>query len=784
MPRSRRLLTALTLAALLAPAAAAQDDAKTAAEAAEKLRPDLQKKLAAGTDAQKRLRLDTFEAAGDAVKVTGVYLDTPAAKTDDPVPFDQTTDDLIKSVRETLKLPNLKFDVKGVTRVAPDKHPHVALQAAANAKGGAADHLFATDSAFGPGGELLISGFRDAAAGEWLDADGAAALAKHPAGTKKVTLALAKLDKWPLAVAEIRKTLSGSKEVGFRRLRADRAFVSYEGGAPKVTVTGVGLEAEKVGDITDTLKGLWPDVLKAIKVTPDFVGGLADPSKDIQAAVTTKRALDGLRVDPGSEFGPAGEFKLAGLRPDLTADQKKELGAVYLGVLKALAAKGGAADRYKLLEASPVSADGMRPIPVNALRDDLRAWATAYRDDVRLRLYFATDLTAVGAKRHVAPEYGGGLVLVYQIADADDAPAVEARFARLFAEHFPKGLPDIKVTGEASRTKEPLLPGLTAELRRIVSADPKEWYGVLIARGYFDAAGRYTLAGAVDTKEQTAKLDALLKRLAADDKWKRTYFTSETGDDLPPNPVALAVVSMAEMLDKVQRVTPAYPVFNGLRIEKVGYDARANLVFEAVAAGPVAPEAVDKLADLLVDAKSPFKSRVIRPEQERPRVRIAPVAGPPYANEQVANFSLAYGARLLGNAGATAADRAAAKAWLDAALLNYPTEAAVWFLSAQYNYLYGDADRARRAGGAPRPVPDDRAGGGAGVQRPGAAEAAVRGREGLPGHGAQRDGRAVAEVLPRGQGRSPAPDAGRGEVRPALVTQGLTTLATDSRLRG
>ena len=34
--------------------------------------------------------------------------------------------------------------------------------------------------------------------------------------------------------------------------------------------------------------------------------------------------------------------------------------------------------------------------------------------------------------------------------------------------------------------------------------------------------------------------------------------------------------------------------------------------------------------------------------------------------------------------------------WLDAALLHYPNEAAVWFLSAQYNFLYGDENPGRR----------------------------------------------------------------------------------------
>ena len=752
--------------ALWAPGAGAQDAAQIATDAQAKL-GEIQKALASGKDLPdkdgkqkdvpdwQRLRIDGFKAAGGQIKVTGVFLDTgiPPTASDPWSPtFGAIRNDLEKMILATATRAgaNVDFDwrdltrVGGVTRAVPDGDwmgrlfggrpvsahlpPHVAVQAAANAAGGAkdpakrnpaADRLVLTGARFGAGGELILTGLRDedAAVLAWLAGGGAEALKGHPAaGTKPVGWGGVTAAEWAVGVPALRRLLAATddNEKALRRLYVDRAYFTVEptGADPDgrwnrfvFQVEGIqigtgGVVEERPRKVIEpVVRGLVKTAL--VDCTALVEGAVPDPVAALRLAVAKSKKLDGVRVDPGFYFGPKGELVLAGIQPELDAPAREELEAV---VRTTLAASGRdtkthgefIAAKYAQLADRPVSAAGMTPLPIGKVIRDLRAWAIRYRDDVRLRLYFIDDLQTVADKRHIVAENGGGLVLVYQIADAADGPAIDARFNRLFAEHFPKGLPDIKLSGTAGKNKEPLLPGLTAELRRVVASDPKEWYGVLIARGSFDAAGRYTVAGAVDAKAQNAKLGALLKRLAADDKWKKTYFASETGDDLPPNAPDLPVIPMAEMLDKVRRVTPAYPVFDGLRVEKVGYDARANLVFEAHAVGPVTADMEGKLAELLVDPKSPFRLRVIRPEQERPKVQIKPVSGPPYPDDQVANFSLAFGARLLAKAGAGAADRAAAKAWLDAALLHYPNEAAVWFLSAQYNFLYGDENPGRR----------------------------------------------------------------------------------------
>ncbi|QJW96778.1 hypothetical protein [Frigoriglobus tundricola] len=740
--RSNSLLRVSALAAVLGAFTlhgrhAAAQDAAEVVEAAKKNPTAIQKALAAGKDAGgkdnpslKRLRVDGLETAGDKVKVTGVYIDTGAKPNGDAESqVGDAAKDLILKLLGGGKKALFSWDGVATVGAVDDKDkpkgeptPHAALQTVANAAGSAgtrndprpADRVYLNGSEFGPGGDLVLTGYRadDAAIEAWLTGDGVKAIASNPAVRKKdgkpqVTFAVKEVKAWPLAASEIQKLLAGSKDVATQRLRADRAHFVYDGAEAKFVVTGARLGEDRLEEdpILDAIRRLWPDVLggtKPVRIGLAFPAGVDDPAKDFRAAVAARPALDGVRVDPGAVFGPAGEFMPAGLQPGLTAAQKKDLNDAFQAVLKTRIARGdAAADRYKLLTVSPVSPDRMKVVPVNALKDELRKWAVRTRDDVRLsRLYFSDDPAALAQKHYAVAKDGGGLVLVYQVATPDDIKAVATEFNRLVLKYFPQGIAEVKLEGAPTPpaetgSKEPLLPGLTAEVRKIMAGDQKRWYGVLIERGSFDADDRYTLSGAVDTEAQNEELAALLKRLAGEPKWKDTYFKSPGGADLPPQAPKLAVIPMSQMLDRVQRVTPAYPALDGVQIVAVKYDDTAALVFEARTVGTVAPGAVAKLTDLLI--KHPlYARRVIRPEQGAPKVRIKSIGGPKAADDQVANFSLATGAKLLAKADASAADKAAAKAWVDAGLLNYSNESAVWFLSAQYNFLYGDEDKTRR----------------------------------------------------------------------------------------
>ena len=103
-------------------------------------------------------------------------------------------------------------------------------------------------------------------------------------------------------------------------------------------------------------------------------------------------------------------------------------------------------------------------------------------------------------------------------------------------------------------------------------------------------------------------------------------------------------------------------------------------------------------------AAAPFLAQLIRenPKYKRrapadKRVLIVRADGPGYSDDQAAEFSLAFGAKLLAKAAASKEDNAKAKEWLDVAMLHYPNEAGVWFLSAYYNYtIVKDEELTRR----------------------------------------------------------------------------------------
>lgn len=710
-------LAALVLA--LAPLSARAQDAKKAAADLQNQYGDIQKQLATGTDHQKRLRLDTFAADGDTVKVTGVFLDTPAAKGDDPVPFEQVTDELFKALRERLKMAELKFDGSGIKRLAPDQHPHVLVQAAANAAAAAgdaeADRAVYTDTHFTASGGVNVVGFK-AKAGNvygWMSKLPKTFLSDHPAykrpnGTGAIAYNLKDVD-WTVGAADLQKLFAASgkadgtpedkNKLALRRLFVERAYFVYQITKPGEKDVSVGLrfrvEGLRVGE--DEVKVEWaqdaanPLVagLLGRPVPADYAalvsGALEEPTKAFRAAVAAKPALDGVRIDPGFTFGSTGELQLAGLQPGLPEMAQLELAAIIRAGFSAHGKGKPLAAKFDKLAARPISFRAMTVVPTAKLMADMRAWTVATKDDLKLqRLYFPDDLAAVQKKYFVE---SGGLVLLYRPSNAADAKDVEAEFKRLLKVHLETGVPGGAPAPAAppGADKEAPLPSLTAHLRKEMATDQKKWNGVLIERGYFDEQNRYTVRGVVDVAAQNEQLAGLIDGLKADPKW---------ADYFDPSPVkpALDVIPMSELLDRVKRVTPAYGTFDGVRIESARYDANVNLIFDAHIVGQLDRDAAPLLAKLLRDNPK-FKRRAPADKQ----VRIVRAAGPGYSDDQVADFSMALGAKLLSKAGASKADGDKAKAWLDVAVLHYPNEAGVWFLSAYYNFaVVKDEELARR----------------------------------------------------------------------------------------
>jgi hypothetical protein len=743
MPRSTSLFRPLAAAALVALAfgtsATAQDEDAVVSKANGDLKA-IQAKLAAGKGADdsdkpalQRLRIDKFEAKEGRVNVRGVFLDAGGkGKLDDR--FGDDAKGLIVKHLKLDKEPRFSWEDVDVydadVTLSPDHEaPFVTLQnAAAAAK---LDQVYLTGNRFGPGGELVLTGSwakgsEKALTDLWTDKD-KGVLTKHPiaaagkAGAPAVSFSELKVqDAWPLSAAAARAALAGSDQPALRRTRADRVYLTYSKAAPRLNVEGVRLGQDKfeADAVKTALEALWKDVVSraAATVSPDIVNELPDPAADVQAAVAKNRALDGVRVDAGAEFDKDGNLLLAGLKPDATNAKADDVAAAYKAVVTAkAAAEPTRADRYKRLAAGTFSTAAMKPIAWNELYADMRQWAKDTRDDVRFRrLAFAADPKDLGPG-YATAKGGGGLVLAYQATSPADVKAVAAEFERAFARRFQAGLPDApKPAADADAPKAdakaggsdapgaegPLVPSLTAELRALVAAGralpPKEnpWFGVLLSRGYFDADDKYRLDGVVDNAGQNALLQKELEKRKADPKWA-DYFRPATGKDdvVPPK---LEVISMRALLDRVQRVTPGYADFDGLRVENAYYDEALRLTFQAHSVGKVTPDMVGKLADL-IKADPTYKKRVAPSAATEPaKVRIQPLAGPAYADDQVANFSLAYGAKLLNEAGASKAARAKAKAWLDVATLHYPNESAVWYLSARYNLLDSDAPEKER----------------------------------------------------------------------------------------
>lgn len=745
MPRSSlfRTLAAAALVAFATSTSVTAQDADAVAKKANGELKAIQEKLATGKGADdadapalKQLRIDGFAAADDKLVVTGVFLDNGGKGAADER-FGDAAKQLIAKQLKLDKLPPFnweKVEVFGVPdaggKLEPGREsPFAALQAAANAA--AVDGVFLTGNRFGPAGELVLVGSWAKDAQKALtDLWTAGALTKHPAAWRKkgdkpaVSFGEVKvLDAWPLSVPAARAAMADSKDAALRRTRVDRIYFQYTDNLPKLFIAGVRIGDDKMteGAVKAAIEPLWADVVSKIPAAPapEILNDLPDPAADVQAAVAEVRALDGVRVDVGAEFNKDGDVLLAGLKPD-TGDRKSALTDVFKAVVgKKAGGAGAAAPRYALLATSKVSTDAMRPLPLSGLLDDMRAWAKANKDDVRFRRLVFTATPAPFEKQYYSvAKDGGGLTLVYQATTDADLKATAAEFQRAFARRFPKGLPEIKLAAVGGAKadeppakgdgKEPPLPGLTDALRAMIAAnrdlppDQNPWFGVLLTRGYFDDKDQYRLIGVVDTEGQNTALLKQLEKMKAEPKWA-SYFRDADGKELALVPPKLDVISMSAMLDRVKRVTPAYSDFDGVRIDSAFYDEKLYLTFKAHAVGKVTPDVVGKLADLLVSDPK-YAARVVRPEQPAdptiprlpPKVRIQPLSGPAYPDDQVANFSLAYGGQLLSEAGNSKDAKAKAKKWLDVALLHYPNESAVWFLSARYNLLNSDESKESR----------------------------------------------------------------------------------------
>ncbi|MCE9564089.1 MAG: hypothetical protein K8U57_18755 [Planctomycetes bacterium] len=787
----------------------------------------LKEKLAADP-VGSRFRVDGFSLTDDkALKVAGVAL-VPGGNAEDQADAEKTIRNkviaTIQDIADAKEFKDFEFTDKSARG---DKLPHLLLQKAANEAGKtdrAADEVKLADSKFDAKGKLVITGVRgnDPKTLRLLDAAIPKVLAENPAAESngKPTLELTPLKEgteWPLSPVAIQKALATPETRS--RIRVDRAFlVGTPAKMDETNPTGVAwayaLGGIVIGNDKPDTKAIeaaiakgtaaagWPAIKDGdLEGLTNADNRVPDPGPHFQKAIAEKPALDGVRIDSRTEFGPDGKLMLTGLQPGLDDKQLAELTQTVRGVLTALGTGGDANPGYKKLAENGVSIDKLEKVKVRELHADLRKWATENLDDVRLnRLYFDEQSKLVLTCE--APDDAVKAIVEKQLIDRATKviPGLKAIEPMPVTEpkkdpedkkdpepkkdppeekkdpkepkkdpedkkdppekkdpkepekkdpeekkdpKEPKKDPEDKKDPKEPEKKDPKEPekkdpeekkekdgavsfiaaraqeppktgdgggdnpsstpqvqftkfkgGLTKFLQQMV-VDPKnkQWDSLLIERGYFNENNEYVVRGVANSQEQRKAFGEYLDSLKGDPQWA-PYFSPK-----PHGTPDLAVIPMGKLVERTQRVMPAYSVFDGIRIISARYvyvddkvDPGQKLVFDAHIVGRPDVNAATELSKMIASDRKFYGRRLPRNRGglERP-IEIRAVPEDVAASDQVGNFTEGFAALAI-----LKGEMAKAREWVDAGLLHAPHLSSVWFLSAYYHHLKGDAELVRR----------------------------------------------------------------------------------------
>ena len=236
--------------------------------------------------------------------------------------------------------------------------------------------------------------------------------------------------------------------------------------------------------------------------------------------------------------------------------------------------------------------------------------------------------------------------------------------------------------------------GLTKFLQQMV-ADPKnkQWDALLIERGYFNENDQYVVRGVANSAEQRKAFNDYLDSLKSDPQWG-PYFSPK-----PHTTPDLAVIPMPKLVERAQRVMPAYSTFDGIRVVSARYvyvddknDPGQKLVFDAQIIGRPNTSAASELRKLIAADRKFYGRRLprIKNGQDRP-IELRALPEDVVASDQVGNFTEGLGAVAL-----VKGDLPKAREWVDAGVLHAPHLSSVWFLSAYYNLLKNEPELVRR----------------------------------------------------------------------------------------
>jgi hypothetical protein len=654
----------------------------------------VQEKLAADAIGS-RVRVDRVELEKGTIVVAGVIL-VPGATDEDFTEMEKSIHAMLVAVLQEVAdaRPFQGFDFAKMKSLRGDKLPHLELQRAANVAGKhnhAADQLMLADAKFNAKGKLVITGRRgpDAKTMQWLQTT------TKDAKLENVVFDLtppAKDVAWPITPAELQSRFA---KAGTPWLRVDRAYLAATstkaddtnptGVAWTYVLAGIALGTAPVAkdDVDRITRKIIPAAFADAK-WPEIDSGnlqqlfiadvrVPDPATRLQAAIANTPALDGVRIDQPSSFDGDGKLVLAGVH-GLHAKGEEILSGKVRDVLIELASGPDSNKLYAKLAERGLSVARLEKVKVRELHAALRNFAAKQLDETRLgRLYYDAN---------------GTLTLDCDTPHAANSKLAMEELKALAAKHRVPFAADPKREPAVQPSPAGIEKSLVAHLQAEIAKNPK-WHAVLIERGYFNDKDQFILRGVADSEMQKQELAKLLASLAKDDPWA-SYFTLAAA----PTP-ELAVIPIDKLVDRVQRVMPAYAAFDGIRITAAKYvlekgtqgSVAQTLVFTAHVVGRTNENAPTALEALIKEDAKHFarrlpKGRAIRFEED---------AKQPNANKQLAEFSVGFAADALARG-----QMEKAKEWLDVGLLHYPADSAIWFLSAYYNHLRGDEELARR----------------------------------------------------------------------------------------
>lgn len=376
---------------------------------ANKERTAIQKELANAKDANailNRLRIDGFEAAGDAVKVTGVFL-RAAGDVDSIAIENESLDAKLRPVIErSTKTEKFPLDLSGLVRIELKDLPEVLIHAASEkAK---IDELLLDPSRFAADGSLELHGRASTDAHKWLASAAKATLEKHAVLGKLAvnSIKVKSLTTWPLSANALQKELATSRYAALKRVRIDRVLFRWDIGVASTTrrmiVSGIAIGEDPVEGVllAETCRKLSPDFPwnDAPRLTEDFSAfqetsvRFPEPIAQLRNAFAQLTEFDGVRIDTGMRFTEEGQLAVGGIVPDASADYR----SVFSKTLVAQIAKLGevpnkAPAQFATLvsRGAVVEVDRLRVFESQHLLNDLRSWVNNSLDDTTLsRLNF------------------------------------------------------------------------------------------------------------------------------------------------------------------------------------------------------------------------------------------------------------------------------------------------------------------------------------------------------------------------------------------------------------